>query len=81
MAPYYPITVCRSDAVSSYMFNGVETPNKPKPKDLDDTPDANGKVSVYTEVQEDHQRALQWRRKLAGMLMDVLNAEQKGTFC
>lgn len=72
MAPYVPLVVCRSDGVQEYVHNGISTPNQPKPKDLEATPNAQGLVSIYKKVGPDDMKALQWRRKLAGMLMELL---------
>lgn len=73
MAPYYPLRVLRSDGVASYVHNGVNTPNQPKPADLDPTPNAHGQVSYYKKIGTHEMKDLQWRRKLAGMLMELLS--------
>jgi hypothetical protein len=75
MAPYYPVTVCRSDGVQEFWNGSVLTANSPKDtRDTGRKADAKGRV--YTKLDADHQKTLQWKRKLGGMLMDHLGGPE-----
>lgn len=82
MAPYIPLSIVRSDGLTEYIHNGVNIPNQPKPEELDPTPNAQGQVSVYKKVAFEDVKDLQWRRKLGGMLMQLLGgAKHKSRYC
>ncbi|KAG9229329.1 transcription-silencing protein Clr2-domain-containing protein [Amylocarpus encephaloides] len=70
MAPYYPITICRSDGqLSTVTKSGIVEPNEPTAVQRDATPDNKGNVDVYKRLDADESKAVDWRRKLAGMFM------------
>lgn len=76
MAPYYPVTVCRSDGqVEIITTSGIREHNRPTQEQLSDTPDANGNVDCYKRLDEDDPKAIDWRRKLGGMLMHHLGGK------
>ncbi len=76
MAPYYPLTVCRSDGQFAVMIKaGVLEPNQPTPAQTDDTPDINGNVDCYKKLEPEETKAVDWRRKLGGMLMHLLGGK------
>ncbi|KAI9736386.1 MAG: hypothetical protein M1818_006119 [Claussenomyces sp. TS43310] len=80
MAPYYPISICRSDGVLEYTLNGSKIPNQPKSKDLEPAPNSQGQVAAYHRLSQEDIKTVQWRRKLAGMLMELLGGpEHTGT--
>jgi hypothetical protein len=41
-----------------------------------DTPDANGNVDCYKKLEPDEAKAVDWRRKLGGMLMHLLGGKE-----
>jgi len=61
--------------------DGKTERNEPLPEQLDRTPDAKGDVNYCREIQSDELKHLDWRRKLACMLVEKLgNEEQRGLF-
>ena len=59
--------------------DGKTERNEPLPEQLDRTPDAKGDVNYCREIHPDELKHLDWRRKLACMLMEKLgNEEQRG---
>ncbi|TAQ83995.1 hypothetical protein B7494_g7678 [Chlorociboria aeruginascens] len=77
MAPYYPLTVLRSDGLFEVLLAGKKELNQPTPKQLDSTPDANGLVDYYRKVDKDDLKAVDWRRKLGTLLMRVLDSKNQ----
>lgn len=75
MAPFYPLYVRRSDGRLSIKND----PNQPVGSALDTKPNAKGIVDFYRPCPVDGEKEIDWRRKLAGMLMrEVGGAETKG---
>ncbi|KUJ06873.1 uncharacterized protein LY89DRAFT_712404 [Mollisia scopiformis] len=73
MAPYYPLFVTRSDGLLEFITKtGVKELNQPTTAQLNDTPDANGNVDCYRSLEPDAEKAIDWRRKLGGMMMREL---------
>jgi len=73
MAEYYPIIICRSDGLLEVTTKqGVREKNQPTAKQLDDTPDENGMVDCYKKLDPNEPKAVDWRRKIGGMLMQYL---------
>ena len=68
MAPYYPVTVCRSDGCQEYAVNGIKFANCPK----DTTRSQDVKSRVYNKLDSDHPKTIVWRIKLGGMMMEQL---------
>jgi hypothetical protein len=76
MAPYYPVTVCRSDGQLEVITkSGMRELNRPTAEQLSDTPDANGSVDCYKRLDAEDPKAVDWRRKLGGMLMHLLGGK------
>lgn len=75
MAPYYPITICRSDGLLEVKTKGITELNQPTTPQLDDTPDNDGNVDCYKKLESDEPKAVDWRRKLGGMMMHVLGGK------
>lgn len=76
MAPYYPVTVCRSDGLLEVITkSGIRELNQPTPDQLSDKPDANGNVDCYKRLDVDDPKAVDWRRKLGGMMMHLLGGK------
>jgi hypothetical protein len=50
--------------------------NEPTAKQLDQTPDAKGVSDYYRFTSQNEQKHLDWRRKLAGMLMRELGGKE-----
>lgn len=74
MPAYYPVTCCRSDSRTEVTTrNGLIERNQPTEKQLKDTPDAGGHVDCYRKLDDKSEKSLDWRRKLGGMLRDVLD--------
>lgn len=75
MANYYPVTICRSDGQLEVVTkNGIEL-NQPTPTQLDDKPDAKGNVDYYRRLSDIDAKAIDWRRKIGGMLMHILGGK------
>ncbi|KAK2627674.1 hypothetical protein QTJ16_002320 [Diplocarpon rosae] len=87
-AVYYPCAISRSDGCRETATgrNGSKEPNQPTAAQMDDTPkqkndpkDAtNGQsqpklvVDCYKKLDDKDLKAVEWRRKLGGMLMSIL---------
>lgn len=54
---------------------GVKELNQPTPAQLDDTPDKDGMVDCYKKLDPDEPKAIDWRRKIGGMLMHLLGGK------
>ena len=82
MSPYFPVTVCRSDGLLEVTTKmGVREYNRPTPDQLDETPDADGVVDCYRELDINETKFIDWRRKLGGMLMKLLGGrDHSGMF-
>jgi len=82
MVLYTPLFVRRSDGVMEVTTRDGKTErNEPLPAQLDRTPDAKGDVNYCREIQPDELKHLDWRRKLACMLVEKLgNEDQRGLF-
>jgi hypothetical protein len=76
MAPYYPVHILRSDGLTEVTTKaGVIELNQPTAAQLSDTPDANGNVDCYKRLEPDNPKAVDWNRKLGGMLMHLLGGK------
>lgn len=74
MQSYYPVICCRSDGKAEVVArNGSIEPNQPTDKQFNDTPDASGHVDCYRRLDDTAEKSLDWRRKLGGMIRDVLD--------
>jgi hypothetical protein len=79
MARFSTVIVARSDGRSEYLLNGRLIPNEPPRKD--GTPAPDGSTDFYLKLQENDPTALDWKRKLGGMLMEVIGRpEHAGMF-
>lgn len=77
MAPYFPVTVCRSDGLLEVTTKtGVKELNRPTTTQLDETPDAGGTVDCYRLLDLNESKVVDWRRKLGGMLMHLLGGKE-----
>lgn len=77
MAPFYPVTICRSDGQLEIITKtGVKESNQPTPAQLNDKEDAEGNVDCYIELEYDEPKAIDWRRKIGGMLMHYLGGKE-----
>jgi hypothetical protein len=83
MAPFYPLYVRRSDGKIAINTSSVKNdPNQPVGTALDAKPNAKGIVDFYRPCPVDGEKEIDWRRKLAGMLMrEIGGAEAKGRQC
>ena len=76
MAPYYPLTIGRSDGqLEAVTKMGIKELNQPIAAQLDDTPDKDGMVDCYKKLDYNEPKAIDWRRKIGGMLMHVLGGK------
>lgn len=66
---YQVLYVRRSDGKLDITHRGRREKNEPTPEQLDQTPDANGIADYYRELGPNESKVLDWRRKLASMLM------------
>jgi hypothetical protein len=80
MAPFFPLYLRRSDGKASTNHAGVKNdPNQPIGTALDAKPNAKGIVDFYRPCPVDGEKEIDWRRKLAGMLIrEIGGAETKG---
>lgn len=77
MAPYIPIVVVRSDGQLSVITkSGAKELNEPTEAQQSDVPDAKGMVDYYKKLDPDEPKAVDWRRKLGGMLMHVAGEKE-----
>ncbi|RKF79003.1 hypothetical protein GcC1_050015 [Golovinomyces cichoracearum] len=76
MASYYPVTVCRSDGLLEVETKNGPELNQPTPAQLNDKPDAKGNVDYYRKLSDNDAKAVDWRRKIGGMLMSILGGRQ-----
>ena len=77
MAPYYPITVHRSDGLLTVITkSGIKEANEPTAVQQNDTPDSKGNVDYYKRLDPKEPKAVDWRRKLGGMLMHLLGGKE-----
>jgi len=82
MTLFQPLYVRRSDGKLEVSNKRQVEKNQPLPKQLDRTPDAKGVCDYYREISENDPKHLDWRRKLAGMLMRELGGVgYQGTSC
>ncbi|KAH8651624.1 transcription-silencing protein Clr2-domain-containing protein [Tricladium varicosporioides] len=78
MAPYYPIVVCRSDGLSEITSrNGSKEPNEPSKDQQNDKPNAQGQIDCYKKLDPESPKAVDWRRKLAAMLIHHLGGKDQ----
>lgn len=76
MPNYYPLTVARSDGQLEVITRtGVREGNEPTALQLNATPDKDGMVDCYKKLAPNDQKAIDWRRKIGGMLMHHLGAK------
>ncbi|KAI0998761.1 hypothetical protein K3495_g9434 [Podosphaera aphanis] len=75
MASYYPVTVCRSDGQLEVTTKTGKELNQPTPAQQDDKPDPKGNVNYYRKLSPDDTKAIDWRRKMGGMLMHILGGK------
>jgi hypothetical protein len=77
MVAYDSISVVRTDGQFKIITkSGVVEMNQPTHGQLDDTPDAHGMISKYRLLDPNGTKALDWRRKLGGMLVQLLGGEE-----
>jgi hypothetical protein len=69
---YYPITVARSDGTPTLRMNGSLIQNEPKQIEQQGT-NVKGYTAKFVHLKETDPKAYQWKRKLAGMLVNVLD--------
>jgi len=75
MTIFQPLYIRRSDGKLEVSNRKQVEQNQPLDKQLDKTPDAKGVCDYYREIAENELKHLDWRRKLAGMLMRELGGE------
>ena len=79
MTRFYPVFVRRSDAKLDVQTSKGKQKNAPTTAQLDRTPDAKGVCDYYREIAPDEVKHMDWRRKLAGMLLrEIGGAEYAG---
>ncbi|TGO20482.1 hypothetical protein BPAE_0291g00010 [Botrytis paeoniae] len=77
MAPFHPITICRSDGQLEVITKtGIKELNQPTSAQLNDKEDAEGIVDFYKKLDYDEPKAIDWRRKIGGMLMHYLGGKE-----
>ncbi|OCK76906.1 hypothetical protein K432DRAFT_334858 [Lepidopterella palustris CBS 459.81] len=76
MTRFYPIYVRRSDASLEVQTRTGKQKNEPSPEQLDRTPDAKGICDYYREIGPDEVKHMDWRRKLAGMLLREIGGSE-----
>ncbi|KAF2838748.1 hypothetical protein M501DRAFT_955621, partial [Patellaria atrata CBS 101060] len=83
MTRFYPLYVRRSDGKLEIPAGskGKKDKNQPTDDQLDRTPDAKGVSDYYREIGPDELKHLDWRRKLAGMLVRELGGAEHSDKC
>ncbi|QSZ34388.1 hypothetical protein DSL72_005980 [Monilinia vaccinii-corymbosi] len=77
MASFHPVIICRSDGqLETTAKTGAKELNQPTPAQLDDKEDAEGNVDCYKKLEDDEPKAIDWRRKIGGMLMHYLGGKE-----
>jgi len=56
--------------------NGIRETNQPTAAQLNDAADSDGVVDCYRRLADDDTKAVDWRRKLGGMLMHLLGGKE-----
>lgn len=79
MVKYIQITCVRSDGLREVHRGDVREANEPTTAQQQRTADKNNQVVCYQRIHPDDEKSLQWRRKLGGMLINLLGTpDQKG---
>lgn len=79
MTRFFPIYVRRSDGKEEIATSKGKETNGPSADQLDRTPNAKGVADYYREIAHDETKHLDWRKKLAGMLVrEIGGAEMEG---
>lgn len=79
MTRFFPLYVRRSDGKREVVTSKGKEKNAPSSEQLDRTPNAKGIADYYREIAEDEPKHLDWRKKLAGMLMrEIGGASNEG---
>ena len=73
---FWPILVRRSDGKLETVSSGVKTKNAPTQSQLNRTPDDKGVANYYRELRPEDPKHVDWRKKLAGMLLRELGGEK-----
>lgn len=55
---------------------GIRETNMPTAAQLSETPDMHGMVDCYRRLSHDDAKAVDWRRKLGGMLMHLVGGKE-----
>lgn len=76
MTRFYPVYVRRSDGKLEVVTKKGTEKNEPTPEQLDRTPNAKGVSDYYREIAYDEVKHLDWRRKLAGMLLREIGGKE-----
>jgi hypothetical protein len=72
MTRYQVIYVRRSDGRLEVVNKNRREKNQPTPDQMNRAPNSKGVVDYYKELAPDELKHLDWRRKLAGMLMNYM---------
>ena len=80
MAIFYPVYVRRSDGkLVVQKSSSAKEQNEPLPEQLNTKPNAQGVSDYYRECQPGETKEVDWRRKLAGMLIrEIGGPDTKG---
>ncbi|ESZ90578.1 hypothetical protein SBOR_9029 [Sclerotinia borealis F-4128] len=77
MSPFYPVTICRSDGQLEVITKtGFKEFNQPTSAQLNTKEDSEGNVDCYKKLEYDEPKAVDWRRKIGGMLMHYLGGKE-----
>lgn len=77
MPSLHPVTICRSDGQLEVVTKaGIKELNQPTASQLNDKPDADGNIDCYKKLEYDESKAVDWRRKIGGMLMHYLGGKE-----
>jgi len=70
MSKFFPVMVHRTDGMLSTGSNSE--PNEPQQAQKETAVDAQGIADYLRKIDPDGEKAVDWRRKLGGMLMQIL---------
>jgi hypothetical protein len=76
MTRFYPVYPRRSDGKLEVDTKRGKEKNEPSVDQLDKTPNSKGVCDYYREIPEDEPKHIDWRKKLAGMLIRELAVDK-----
>jgi hypothetical protein len=76
MTKFFPLYISRSDGRTEIQTRNGKQQNAPSKEQLDRTPDEKDMQDYYRKLDPQETKHMDWRRKLAGMLMREIGGPQ-----